>query len=263
MKDIFKLLALLITTIMGYCHASSDTERILQEANKSYLAGEKAQTIAARKDAFNKALALYGQLEEKHNPVFGNGKLFFNIANSYYQVERYPWAILYYYRALQLMPRDDKVRRNLNIALQKIDLPPVSEPPVSHYLLFFHYFLSLPERLQLFFTLSVFLLALISAFIIRKEKFIVHLLVIIGIFWLVMLLDLGYTRYLAPVEGVVVRSTMLYRDAGEQYAKVPEPPVVSGNKVQVLEVVQNGEWLKILAPSGTVGFVPNTALRLI
>ena len=78
-----------------------------------------------------------------------------------------------------------------------------------------------------------------------------------------MLLSLCYTRYLAPIQAVIIRGSTLSRDAGEQYAKVSNQPISSGSTVMVLDVVHDGQWLKILSPSGELGYVPYTVIRII
>lgn len=236
---------------------------MLVEAYTSYIAGEKADTIASRKEHFNQALNAYTKLDSIYNPAYGNGKLYFNIANSFFQVEEYPWAVLYYNRALKLMPREDKVRKNLEITLEKLSITNSTADSSGKIFDFFQGYFSLPERLQGFFDFSIILLALLAAHIMRPHKYIKRMIYLVGFCWLFLLISVGYTRYLAPIEGVLVRSTTLNRDAGEQFAKVSDQPTLAGNKVQVLEVLQDGQWLKILTPTGELGYVPNSAIRII
>lgn len=236
---------------------------LLKSAYDSYITGEKADTISSRKQDFNKALEDYTKLEKTYNPSFGNGKLYYNIANSYFQLEEYPWAALYYYKAQKLMPREERVQRNLNITLQKLSVTPTDNTSIYQPLINLQSLISLPERLQLFFNFGIILLALVAANIMRPNVVIKRLIILFGIVWSLLFLSVMYARFMAPVEGVLVKSTSLYRDAGEQYAKVSDQPVLSGNKVQVLEVLQNGEWLKVLSPTGELGYVPVSAIRII
>ncbi|MCC5709535.1 hypothetical protein LH488_27915, partial [Klebsiella pneumoniae] len=78
------LAALFFYLILPHYPSQSD------EAYQSYVEGEKAQTIADRKTQFNHALTLYKDLDNKYHPDFGNGKLFYNIANTYFQLGEYP-----------------------------------------------------------------------------------------------------------------------------------------------------------------------------
>lgn len=256
---IYLIFIFLFATING---VEADPSETIQEAYASYQSGEKASTISQRKEAFNHALALYTQLAES-NPTYGDGKLYYNIANTYFQLGEYPWAIFYYYRALSLRPTDEKVKHNLNVSLKKLNLSQASEPTAFQNLIFFHTYFSLPERLQLFFILGLIVLACASVYIWQRQKWLAYALLGLALCWLAILLSVGYTRYFSPIEGVVVNSTALYKDAGEQYAKASDQPILGGVKVRVLDILPEGKWLKIYTPSGEVGYVPFTVIRVI
>lgn len=247
----------------GASMEADETETMMQDAYENYVAGEKAQTIAERSEDFNRALGLYMKLDVLFNPEFGNGKLFYNIANSYFQVEEYPWAIVYYNRAHKLMPRNERVTQNLAVALQKAGVQSSSFVTLYDQAFFFHSKFALPERLQLFFLFSVILLALILLFIWKPHLKLKTPIILAAICFGAMLISVTYTRYFAPIDAIVVESTPLYKDAGTQYAVVSELPILAGNKVQVLDVRQNGHWLKILDPSGNLGYVQNKNIRII
>lgn len=236
----------------------------LKEAEDSYYAAEQAKTVANRQEGFNRALKFYKELEAEYQPEFGTGKLYFNLANSYYQLEEYPWAILYYYKASALMPREVKVAQNLKSALNKLSLSNESKQNVFDQIFFFHHYLSLPERLQLFFLFALVALFFASWKIWLKKRWINFILFVSLLFASLMLLSVSYTRYLTPLEGVIVRSTNLYRDAGVQYAKATDQPIPSGTKVEVKDVLlRNGKWLKIATPEGQFGYVPNDSIVII
>lgn len=245
----------------------SNTEEMIQEAYKSYVDGEKAETIAQREEHFNRALTLYTALEKKFQPRFGNGKLYYNIANNYFQLGEYSTAVLYYYRALKLSPQDERVIRNLSIAQEKLEIKPNLTPNENHsfsrQLFFFLPTFSLPQHLQLFFFIGVILFLIISLWIWQRENWLKKLAIFFGFFWIIQLLSLGFVYYFSPIEAVVITSTSIYRDAGEQYAKASDKPILSGTKVTVIEILQEGKWLKIVTPNDKVGYVPNQAIRLI
>lgn len=260
--NFFWIPAFLGIVLFGYVEGATPAET-LQQAAEAYKSGETAPNIAQRKENFNLALALYTQLEESSKPTHGNGKLYYNIANTYFQLEEYPWAILYYYRAMALMPRNEKVIANLNIALQRQGLNPVPEKGLFERIFFLHTFLSVPEKLQILLFIAVLGLVLGSIYIWSPGNKIRKTLFLLAGLLLLVLLSLGYSRFLMPIEGVIVKSAALYRDAGEQYAKVSDQPIVAGTKTQILDVQENGLWLKVLTPSGEVGYLPNSVIRLI
>lgn len=242
--------------------AEADLHDMLHEAYTNYTEGEKTETISQRKKKFNNALALYTQLAD-NSPKYDDGKLYYNIANTYFQLEEYPWAILYYYRALALRPTDEKVKQNLVIGLKKLDIAPPTEGSLLQSLFFWHNHYSLPERLQALSILGILLLGAISAYIWRSEHWLIYLIAALLVCWTAFLLSVGYTRYFSPIEGVLIHSTALYKDAGEQYAKVDAQPILKGVKVRVLEILHQGKWLKIYTSSGEIGYLPYTTIRII
>jgi hypothetical protein len=115
----------------------------------------------------------------------------------------------------------------------------------------------------LFTALGVIALLFASLYLWLKKHWlfnVANLFVIIGC---VVLLSLGYSYYFSPIEAIFVKSSALYRDAGEQYAKVNEEPVPSGNKVKVLGHTEAGKWIKVQTNDGTIGYVPYEALRIL
>lgn len=235
----------------------------LQEADSSYYQGEAAKTIDSRKTAFNHALELYLKLDNEYQPNFGNGKLDYNIANTYFQLRQYPWAILYYERARALMPREERVQSNLAITQDKLQLAHLESGNVFWSILFFHAYLSLPERLQFFSVVVLIALFSCSVWIWRPNLWVKRAAVVSLILLMLISLSLVYTRYLAPIEAIVVKSVELRRDAGAEYAKVTKEPIPAGTKLEVLKVSSNGKWLKVLTPKGDLGYVFNETIRLI
>lgn len=240
-----------------------DPTPMLEEAYSSYQSGESASDIAQRKQSFNKALELYSKLEDRYHPTMGNGKLYYNIANTFFQLEAYPWAILNDYRALALNPRDGRARDNLRRSQAKLNLPADEASTPFRPVIFFHTDLSIPERIQLFSALAALSFAAFSLYIWREGRLWRSAGIGLGLLAAVLLFSLGYSHYIAPIEGVLIRSTQLYRDAGKQYAPVSEEPTPSGLKLEVLDKADFNRWLKVRTPSGTVGFIPAETLRLI
>lgn len=230
----------------------------LKNANIYYLAGENAHTIAERKNAFNNALKLYVGLERMYEPSLGNGRIYFAIGNTYFQLGKYPFAILYYYRALKLMPHNDSVKNNLDLALSKLKL---QKEETARWYDYFN--LSLPMRLILFFISGVGFLSLISTYIWLGFSW---LKPAIYFFALVSVSFLGsalYTRFITPEQGVFIRASAFYRDASEQYAKISETPINPGTKVDILNQAEQGHWLKVRMTDGTPGYVPAKVIRII
>ncbi|MEC7839238.1 MAG: tetratricopeptide repeat protein [Chlamydiota bacterium] len=233
------------------------------ESNQNYFDAEAATTIAARKNQFNSALEGYLKMEQTYDPRFGNGKLYYNIGNTYYQLEEYPLAVLYYYRAKHLRPFDSHVKTNLNVALSKLELPPAKENSAIAHIFFFHVLLPLPVRLQLFFMIALSAVITISINVWKPTKKIKNAAIILGAMTTFLFLSLMYTYFLENPEAVVVKSTSMYRGAGKQFAPVNENLLKAGSKVVLLQSDQEGQWLKVEDENDVVGFVPHSNLRVI
>lgn len=229
------------------------------KAYAMYKQGEQAATPEARRKAFNEALTLY-LLEEPENP---SALLAFDIANTYYQLNQYGYAILYYNKALKEEPRNEMVLTNLSLALQKAQVPAQAPSIVDDYLLYFHYKLSHNER-------AIFVLfVLFASFIIWS----VHIwmpqpyLPKIGLIclWLgaFFALSLIWSDFFTNPEAVVVKPTALKRDAGQEYAAISAPPALAGTKVTVLSVEKDGNWMRVRLPSGDVGYISKEYARLV
>lgn len=241
--------------------AEPDPTPRLQEAQKNYLAGEKAQNVEERKQFFNASLTTLLDLEKTYNPSLGNGKLYYDIGNTFFQLEEYPHALFYYYRAHQLRPNDEKVNSHIALSQNKLGLPIANQDTAFDWLFFFHHNFSLPERLQLF-SLGTFLTFLFMSLYLWLPNRMIYLLIYASlIFTAPLFLSVCYSYVFSPVEGVMIRSSALYRDAGEHYAKVKTEPIPAGLKIQVLNATGAGKWLKILTADGTIGYVPEESIR--
>jgi len=233
-----------------------------QQAEESYKKGETSTTISARKTYFNQALSLFLQLDAEYQPNLGSGKLSYNIGNTYFQLGEYPLSILYYKRAEKLMPRSDIVERNLLQAYSKINIKPIKKNNIFGLLLL-EPILSLPERIQIFFTLALVTLIFISWWLWTGKPWISKTAVILLSLSLFFLLNLGVTHYFASIDAVLIHAAELRRDAGNEFAKVGDLPIPGGTTVEVLGSAPNGKWLKVVTSDGEFGFVPNDALRVI
>jgi tetratricopeptide (TPR) repeat protein len=244
-------------------HLDSATEKQLTEAYSSYTKGERGTTVAERKTDFNQALQDYTTLESTNNPRFGNGVLYENIGNTYFQLGEYPRAVLYYYRALSLRPGDEEILRNLSLAQSRLNLSNKESTHPFRDFLYFHSHFSLPQRLQFFFISALILLILCSLFVWYRRIWMKYGIFIFGFIALIFLMSVGYSRYLEPIQAILVNSTSLYRDAGMQYAKVIPKPQPAGMKVEILDTRDEGHWVKISTPEGNVGYVPVDSIQAI
>lgn len=224
-----------------------------------YKEGEKASNAVERKQAFNEALTLYLQMESDSPSAL----LCYNIANTYYQLNEFGYAILYYNKALKENPRLDEARANLDIALQKVGITQEKPNFIQNYVLFAHYKLSHNEKTIIVIIMFFIAFAFLSVYVwipqlaLKKAAFIAMW---VALFFFTSIIWVDY--FTAP-QAVVVRPVALRRDAGDEYAPVVGPPVLSGTCVKVLDVASDGNWLKVESPAGEVGYISKEYARIV
>lgn len=231
----------------------------LERAYDSYMEGDTSDVAGVREQSFNRALKLYSQLEGEP----GNGKLYYNIGNTYFQLGKYGWAILYYLKAQQLIPRDDRVQFHLALAQTEQNIPIQPVRKWKQYLFFWHSLLSQSERVQLFVGLLVLFTALLSFWIWTRRPWVGFFAQVSAVMAALVLSSILYFQYFAPIDAVVIRAYGLYHGPGEDYALVQDEPFIPGTQVAVETVVQEGSWAKVKAPNGYVGYVPSDVIRLV
>lgn len=260
MIAILSVLALSILTIFWLDRSSLFLSS--DQAEAFYLEGKNAATVGERKQALNAALAEFLLLEKSGRPDFGTGKLYYDIGNTYFLLEDYPSAIYYYVKAKGLMPRSESVERNLAIAREKLSLPPLERGRWLDRLLL-DTWIPLPRRLQLFALLAAITTGLLSLSIWQVKKIWRRLVVFFLILTVLTALNLAATRYLSPIEAVVLKGEFPLREAGAVDAKADTQPLPAGTVVEVIEATPDGKWVKIVPEEGSLGFVPSSSIKLV
>jgi hypothetical protein len=228
-------------------------------AYKAYVQGEHARDEIERKKAFNDALTLYLGLETDNS----SGQLYYSIGNCYYQLGEYGFSVLYYYKALKYLPRDSKIRGNLQIALEKAGIKEPTGTVFEEYILFFQNRVSHNEMVVIGVVLLFVVFGLFSLSLWKKQPLYRKSAFIFLWISFAFTMSIVWSEYLAPSYAVVVKPTALRRDAGMEYAVTGAEPLIPGMRVQVVSVVKEGDWLKVSLPSGPEGFVSNEYVRLI
>lgn len=231
------------------------------EAYQKYTEAERTKEPEEQKKLYNEALALYLQSE----PQEPSAKFCYNLANTYFQLGEYGYAILYYYKALKVSPRDTKVEYNLQIAMQKAG---VSEPPASFFkdvVLYFHYKISHNEKIVICLGLFLLVFVLFSLHIWSSRSFGLYKRVALwmAVIALAFVLSLFWAEYLTPPVAVIVQPATVRIDAGPEYAAVPNAVAIPGVKVEVLASVNHGAWLRVRLPSGAQGYIGKEYVRII
>lgn len=256
MIGISRLFIVMLTLTSTFLQA--DPVDRAETALKQYRAGEAATDLDQRERAFNEALVIYGELAEE----YPSSRVYYNLGNCYFQLGEYAWATLYYHRALKGLPNDDRIRQNLAVAQEKLDIQDSMAPSPFETIFYFHYRLSFAQRWAWFSIYATAATLLFAGFVWQKRRFWK-----IGGIWcslaaMMFLSSIGASYFFGSVYGVVVRSAPLYRDAGARYALVRQAPLPAGVRVEVVDVVEEGAWLRVTGDK-TMGFVEADHVRMI
>ena len=244
--------------VIFLCASYTMRADLTDEAYTTYVEAEKADDNQTRKKLFNEALSSYLKLETDN----ASGPLLYAIANTYFQLGEYGYAVLYYTKAQKLLPRDTKIQHNVAIARQKAGLAPQNS--LATTIFFFHYDFSYNEKLIACLTLLLVSFALLSLYIwfrnivwFKKGAFCILFISF------VIFLSLSWQMYLAPLDAVIVRPTALRVDAGMQYAPLGDTPILPGMEVEVMAIERDGDWLQVRLKSGQKGYIAKEYVRIV
>lgn len=235
----------------------------LAMADKTY--GKALEVIDAleQKNLLNQALQQYLDLEEKLDYEQVPPQLFANIGNLFTQLQNYPFAILYYKRAIHAGMGSSQLLQNIAAAEEKLFIPKETPDLLAKISLYLPVF-SIGQWWLIIIGLAICWGALAVYYhLIIQSRVPILLTWLFAIPLLLGTCHLFYLRYLTPVEGVVVQSSFLYRGPGTNYAFVDEQPLPSGFTARVVEITPEGEWIKIWQKDGTTGYLPAKTIRLI
>ncbi len=225
-----------------------------ERAYESYQKGEAASTIEEREDYFNEALQLYTE-----DPLI-DGKLYFNIANCYYQLNQMGMAIWYYHKAESLLPRDDKIKENFMMAQSSAGLCISSWERVKKQIFFFHHILTPSEKSLALIFFSLLSFATGSYFLWRKKNTLKYS----SLAAFIICALLGGSLFMgeqSSKEGIFIQPSLLRCDAGMQYKEVGQGLIKAGEKFKVLEISKDQQWLRVKVQSGKKGYVSSQQVR--
>ncbi len=211
----------------------------------------ESSTIAGKEIYFNEALTL---MQDLHGNITSTGNFNYNLGNVYFQLENYPWALFYYLKAREELPRNQEVKDNLSATLAKLETP----SPLPHLWIPF----SFAEELIL--TQLFILLALLfsSLRIWIKNIYYSYLALGFTIFSSIALLFLAFQFYFSPIYGVITEATFLYKNPLVNQERVFLDPLPPGTILQVIGEKEEGKWSEVANENGIVGYVLTTKILL-
>lgn len=226
-----------------------------EEGNQLYQDGE-----------YQAALDRYLQINEAG---FESGEAYYNMGNAYFKLGDLGLAIVNYRRALRLMPRDDDVRTNLELAnsLTADEIVPLPGFWLVRAIDWWVY--AIPRAWLIVIALSSYLLAMTAlvarimtrSLTIRTWAFkgavaASVVAVVLGVNLAAM--ELGFGR---PVEAVILSDEVTVQSAPSEDSALQVFTLHEGAMVRIDQ--QTGEWAEVVLADGKVGWVKVAALEII
>ncbi len=257
-------LALLVTNATA---SNKDAvAELLKQGNELFKqANDLALTDAeSARDLYGKAIMRFEKVVNDYK--IENGKLFYNIGNTYFRMEDIGNAILNYRRAQQYIPSDMNLIRNLNYAqARRIDSFEEKESKqVLKTLFFWHY--DFPFKVKgMFFGVAfalVWILAIVRLLIKHPAlNWAIGLFSIFSIF-LFSSLAIDYAKYKLVKPGVIVAREVIARKGDSKtYEPTFKQPLHAGTEF-VLKA-DRGTWVQVELLDGTLCWLPKNSIGMV
>lgn len=233
--------------------SAQSPQEMLKEAHANYQQGERENSYHERNLAFNRALSLYQTLNQQY-PQSAN--LDQALGDTYFQLNEYPWAILYYQRALKEKFNDPLLLSRLKNAQEKIGISIDRNSANNHFLL------SLSQNMLPLFTAILITFLAFTSIIWFPSPWMKKWVAASTILLCLLIGNSLFFYYFSPLEAIVVKTTGFYRAPDWNQSQLTNDPLLAGSKVQILQMTEDGNWLKI-ERNGLIGYVPIENLRSI
>jgi tetratricopeptide (TPR) repeat protein len=248
----------IISLVVGLCFAlfsyATENQLIIAKANKAYADG-----------LFTNAADLYKQVLNSGNESW---ELYYNLGNTFYKMNDFASAILYYEKAKKLNPGNDDINFNLKVTSNKI-ADKIEPLPEMFYKRWYRNLIELfpvddwARIIILTFVLSLFfaLFYVMSQRIyLRKMGFWAGIL-----FFTVSLIAVhfsiqNYKTQQNNTEAIIFTPTVTIKSSPDEKS-IDLFVLHEGTKVQILDNI--GNWYEIRIANGSVGWLPIASLEKI
>lgn len=257
MKNTFstpRLILILISFFISVSFAQSGVDYFFDQGNQSY-----------RKGNYTEAIEYYQKILDAG---YESGRLYYNLGNCYYKLNKIGYTILYYEKSRKFLPNDPEVDFNLELARLKV-IDRLEMPP--RFFLFEWW-----DTLKHFYSVSQLTYIAITAYVCAAIIFIVYLFVKVD-----RIRKLLFSLFLIFFVLTLLSGYFLFANISEernnQYAILLSPNVTvlsapdenstdvfilhEGVKVKLADEREN--WLKIVLPDGKSGWIKRDNIGVI
>ncbi len=195
-----------------------------------------------------------------------NGKLYYNIGNTYFKIKDIGRAILNYRRAEQFIPNDPNLRQNLDFArANRIDrIEERQETRIMKTLFFWHYDLSTRTRVYVFSVFFMLLWLFASVRIFFKRPFTVWCIAVSLLFSTLfggsLFAEQVHRRQTRP--GVVIAEEAIARKGNSAtYEPSFKEPLHAGTEFALVET--RADWCRIRLSDSRECWVPRSDIEMV
>ena len=233
---------------------ANDANKIIEKANNQYNRG-----------LYDSAIINYQSVVDSGIEA---GELYYNMGNTYYKNNDIASSILYYEKAKKLLPNDESIEYNLNIANSMI-VDKIEKVPELFYQRWWSFFYNiLDSNTGAILTLILFALLIISIgiFILsqtrnnRKVSFYLSMFLLLLTIVSTTLTWQKYNNSLKHKEAIVFDPSITIKSSPTQNA-VDLFVIHEGTKVKVMDKIDN--WVEIKINNGSKGWLPEKSIREI
>lgn len=235
-----------IVLVLGLVLLSRDEDPALEKANLLFAKGLQEQDTYMRNKAFNEVIEVL--LKDPQDSI---GKELL-LAKSLVQLRQYPLAL---FHALEAY-REDPGRLELKQVVEEIIRVGGLPAKVPERFLFG----PKPAWIACTFLAAC---AVLFFWLIAKNQWIKRILLAAFALLFLGLMGLIVVAYRVPILGVLIHSETLFQQPSPKSPLVMKAPLQEGEIVSILNISDNGEWLKISMKDGVMGYLPENALRVV
>lgn len=251
------LLFVLITSVFS----SSMASELTPYYDSIYTSGNTAY----QQQKYDTALQSYLSIVESG---LESADLYFNIGNSHYKLQQNTQAILYFEKALKLSPQDKDIQYNLGLA-NKLIVDKIESLPTPFYT---EWWSSLVNALSMdtfaYLSIAFIILAMLGLLVFLRTNTILIKRLSFYLF-IVFLLASGTTFLFANSQfnqNYSKQHAIVFSSRTNIYSAPNTTSTVlfvvhDGLKVKVIKTQK--QWLNIMLPDGSIGWIPEEALVLI
>jgi tetratricopeptide (TPR) repeat protein len=239
---------LLFSFLVAGISRADEAAQTFEQANQLYLQAKYPDAVA--------------QYEKIVGSGWESGELYFNLGNAYYKSGNIQKAILNYERAAQLLPRDEDVQFNIQLAnLQVVDkIEAVPRLFIYRWIDWMLSLFSLTTMGWIVYSFFVLTLAAFAAFLFARtytqKRFLMFTGLLFSAALILTMIGFGVQSYTeANTEFAIVMSDVANIKAAPDSKGNDLFVLHKGLRVQVLDNVNH--WRKIRLADGKIGWIPD------